>query len=89
MQAATELKFVPFANAVTYFTQMADPDGAEEADLARMARRDAYVAPVGRMYALGGNLDPVSGAIVAGELGRLEQIFFEADWAAGQRAARA
>ena len=79
--AATELKFVPFANTVTYFTQMADPDGAEEADMARIARRDAYVAPVGQTYALGGNLDQVSGAIVAGELGRLEQIFFEEDWA--------
>ncbi len=43
VQGAKELKFVPFANAVTYFTQMADPDGAQEADMARLARRDAYV----------------------------------------------
>ncbi len=85
VQGAQELPFVPFANAVTYFTQMADPDGAQEADMARLARRDAYVVQtMNGMYLLGGNLDPISGAIVAGELGRLEQLFFEADWAAAK-----
>ena len=82
MQAAQELTFVPFANAVAYFTQMADPDGAEEADMARRARRDAYVIQsINGMYLLGGNLDPIGGAIVAGELSRLEQLLFEAEWA--------
>ncbi len=82
VQVAQELKFVPFANAVAYFTQMADPDGAEEADMARLARRDAYVIQtINGMYHLGGNLDPVGGAIVAGELARIEQQLFEVDWA--------
>ncbi len=82
VQAAQELTFVPFANAVAYFTQMADPDGAEEADMARRARRDAYVIQsINGMYLLGGNLDPIGGAIVAGELSRIEQLLFEAEWA--------
>jgi uncharacterized protein DUF222/HNH endonuclease len=87
LEAATELRFVPFANAVTYFTQMADPDGAEECDLARRARRDAYVVQsLHGMYLLGGHLDPVSGAIVAGELTRIEKLLFEADWASAKEA---
>jgi hypothetical protein len=87
VEAATELRFVPFANAVTYFTQMADPDGAEECDLARRARRDAYVVQsMNGMYILGGTLDPVSGAIVAGELTRIENQLFEAEWASAKEA---
>ncbi len=82
LHAAEELSFRAFGDAVTYFTQMADPDGAEEADLARRARRDAYVVEsINGMYLLGGNLDPVSGAIVAGELTRIEKELFEAEWA--------
>ncbi len=82
VEAAKELTFVPFANAVAYFTQMADPDGAQEADMARRARRDAYVSQsLHGMYLLGGSLDPVGGAIVAGELARIEEELFEAEWA--------
>ena len=82
--------FVPFANTVTYFTQMADPDGAEEADLARRARRDAYVVEsMQGMYLVGGNLDPISGAIVAGELRRLEDQLFRGRVGGGQRGPRA
>ena len=87
LEAATELRFVPFANAVTYFTQMADPDGAEECDLARRARRDAYVVQsMNGMYLLGGTLDPVSGAIVSGEFTRIENQLFEAEWASAKEA---
>ena len=87
VQAATALSFVPFSNALSYFTQMADPDGAEEADLARRARRDAYVVESAHgMYYLGGHLDPVSGAIVAGECTRIEDLLFAADWAEAKEA---
>jgi hypothetical protein len=87
VQAAEELGFRAFGDAVTYFTQMADPDGAEEADLARRARRDAYVVEsINGMYLLGANLDPVSGAIVANEFARIEQDLFEAEWAAAKEA---
>ena len=85
VEAAKELTFVPFANAVAYFTQMADPDGAEEADMARRARRNVYLTEtVNGMYLGAMTLDPVSGAIVAGELERLEEELFEAEWAAAK-----
>ncbi len=82
VQVAQERTFATFCGSVTYFTQMADPNGAEEADLHRRARRDAYVVQsLDGMYLLGGNLDPMSGAIVAGELTRIEAELFEAEWA--------
>ena len=87
LEAATELSFAGFADAATYFVQMADPDGAEEADLARRARRDVYLTQsLQGMYLLGGNLDPIGGAIVAGELTRIEDQLFEADWAQAKEA---
>ena len=87
LEAATELSFARFADAATYFVQMADPDGAEEADLARRARRDVYLTQsLQGMYLLGGNLDPIGGAIVAGELTRIEDQLFEADWAQAKEA---
>jgi hypothetical protein len=79
---AKELKFAPFTQALAYWAQMADPDGADETDMERAARRDVYLTPsldgmhLGKM-----TLDPVSGVIVADELGRLEQEMFDADWA--------
>jgi hypothetical protein len=75
------MKFAPFSVAVAYWSQLADPDGADAADVARQARRDVYLAEsisgmhLGRM-----TFDPVSGTIVSRELTRLEKELFEADW---------
>jgi len=82
VSTARELKFEPFAAAVAYWEQLADPDGTEEAEMARQARRDVYLAQsingawLGQM-----NLDPISGAIVKEEHERLERELFEGDWA--------
>jgi hypothetical protein len=79
---AKELKFTPFTQALAYWEQMADPNGAEQSDMERAARRDVYLFPsldgmhLGKM-----TLDPISGVIVADELRRLEQELFDADWA--------
>jgi hypothetical protein len=79
---AKDLTYDEFVALMRYWAQHADPDGAEEDDMERRARRDVYLVEsvsgtfLGRM-----TLDPISGAIVAGELGRLEQELFEADWA--------
>ena len=82
MAAAKELKFAPFNAAVAYWTQLADPDGAEESDMEKMARRDVYVSQsVGGMWLGKMTLDPIGGAIYAGELVRLEAEMFDADWA--------
>ncbi len=44
LAAAIELKFAPFSAAMAYWTQLADPDGAEESAMEKMARRDVYLS---------------------------------------------
>jgi len=82
VRQAKSLRFEQFARAVAYWDQLADPDGTEEVAEARRARRDVYLeASFDGMFLGKMTLDPIAGAIVAGELGRIEQEFFEADWA--------
>jgi hypothetical protein len=82
VEHAKEMKFAPFSGVLAYWTQLADPDGAQESDLERRARRDVYLTQsVNDMYLGQMTLDPISGAIVSGELTRLEQVLFEEDWA--------
>ena len=70
---------------VAYWKQLADPDGAEHDDEERRGRRDVYLEQsFGGMWLGKITLDPISGAIVGGELERLEQQMFEADWAAAK-----
>jgi len=79
---AAVLRFEDFVKVVEYWKQMADPDGAEGEDAERRRRRDVYLDRSFEGMWLGKiTLDPVSGAIVGGELARIEQILFEADWA--------
>jgi len=79
---AKKLSFSDFAAALAYWEQCADPEGAEESDLERRARRDVYlVKSLSGMYLGKMTLDPVSGTIVGGELERIEQLLFEEDWA--------
>jgi hypothetical protein len=78
---AKEMKFAPFAGVLAYWGQLADPDGAEASDMERIARRDVYLTKsISDMYLGKMNFDPISGAIVAAELARLEQALFEEDW---------
>ena len=80
---ARRLRHEGFVRAVAYWDQLADPDGAEDRDEARRARRDVYLEASFPGTWLGKiTLDPISGAIVSGELERLEKELFEADWAA-------
>ena len=80
--AAGELKFAPFSGVVAYWTQLADPDGAEECAMEKMARRDVYVSQsVGGTWLGKMTFDPIGGAIYDAELRRLEAEMFEADWA--------
>jgi hypothetical protein len=64
---------------------LADPDGVEADYQRRLPRRQLWLARTfdgvwaGRL-----NRDPVSGAIVSGELGRIETAMFGADWAAAR-----
>ena len=80
-QAAT-LRHESFLRALAYWEQLADPNGVEESAKERRARRDVYLASSFGGTWLGKiTLDEISGAIVAGELERLERVLFEADWA--------
>ena len=79
---AALLPFTSFERVVDYWKQLADPDGAEGDDEKRRGRRDVYLEQsFGGMWLGKITLDPISGAIVGGELERLEQEMFEADWA--------
>ena len=79
---ATTLSYDAFAKSVDYWKQLADPDGAEEDEEARRARRAVYLEKSFDGMWLGHmTLDPLSGAAVSEELCRLEQELFEADWA--------
>jgi len=79
---ARSLRFAAFTRAVAYWRQLADADGVED-DAARCRRRrDLYLAETFGGTWLGKvTLDAISGAIVAGELRRLERELFEAEWA--------
>ena len=82
VEHAKAMKFAPFRSVLSYWSQLADPEGAEESDLERMARRDVYLnQSIHDMYLGGMTFDPVSGAIVSKELVRLEAELFAADWA--------
>jgi Domain of unknown function (DUF222) len=79
---ATSLRFDQFLAALRHWEYLADPDGTEEGAERRRCRRDVQLVQgfsgewFGRIH-----LDPVTGAIVTGELARIEQALFEADWA--------
>jgi hypothetical protein len=79
---ATDMGFEDFYRALSYWKQLADPDGAEAADEDRKATRNVFLESSFTGMWLGQmTLDPVSGTIVAGELNRLEHDLFEADCA--------
>jgi len=77
---ASRLRFDQFLAVVAYWRQRADPDGAEAGSERRRARRDTYLVKSFSGLWLGQmTLDPLSGAVVATELDRLERRLFEAD----------
>jgi len=79
---AITLRYESFVRALDYWEQLADPDGTEEDDQRRRDHREVYLdASFGGMWMGKITLDPISGTIVADELGRLERQMFEADWA--------
>src|SRR3984957_1086395 len=79
---AKELGFEDFSRVLAYWKQLADPDGAEDSQEEKKASRDVYLTSSYHGMWLGQmTLDPINGAIVSGELNRLEHDLFEADCA--------
>jgi len=80
---AKRLRAEEFFNLCAYWRQLADPDGTESMAEAQRRDRDVYLAAsfegmfFGKM-----TLDPISGAIVSGELERLREQLFQDEWAA-------
>ena len=82
---AVTLSFKDFLQALRHWEYLADPDGSEESAERRRARRDvSLVQSFGGEWFGDVHLDPLSGAIVSGELARIEQELFEADWRAAK-----
>jgi Domain of unknown function (DUF222)/HNH endonuclease len=78
---ARTLAYEPWTRALAYWDQLADPDGTDEVAEKRRGRRDVYLeASFSGMWLGQITLDPISGAIVATELARIESELFEADW---------
>ncbi|MGH9018076.1 MAG: DUF222 domain-containing protein [Acidimicrobiales bacterium] len=81
VRQATSLSYRDFVRALGYWHQLADPDGVELDAAKVLAKRSVYLNSsydgtwLGQM-----TFDPVSGAIVAGELSRIEKEMFEAEW---------
>ncbi len=79
---AAQMGFEDFYRALSYWKQLADPDGACASDEERKASRNVFLETSFSGMWLGQmTLDPISGSIVAAELNRLERQFFEADCA--------
>ncbi len=79
---ASSLGFEDFYRALSYWKQLADPDGSDATEADKRGRRHVYLdASIEGMYLGQITLDPISGASVAGELERIERTFFEDDLA--------
>ncbi len=84
---AAQMGFEDFYRALSYWKQLADPDGADAADEDRKASRNVFLeASFSGMWLGQMTLDPVSGTIVSNELNRLEHELFEADCAEARNA---
>ncbi|MFP4512643.1 MAG: DUF222 domain-containing protein, partial [Acidimicrobiales bacterium] len=79
---AQRLRFDEWAKVVDYWCQCAAPDEVEDRARARyVARRARLVRGLDGTGHLEVDLDPVSHAVFAEALGRIEQELWESDWA--------
>ncbi len=82
VDSARRLRFEAFCRAVAYWDQLADPDGADDAEDRRFARRGVHLdQSYGGLFYGRITLDPVGGTIVSDELERRARILFDQDWA--------
>jgi hypothetical protein len=82
---ARTMAWSDFCRAVEYWRQHADPDGTERDAAHDEALRRVHLSQGMRGTGhLDGLLTPLGRATLASALGRIEQEFFEADWAAAR-----
>ncbi len=79
---AAQMGFEDFFRALSYWKQLADPEGADDDEMARRDARTVFLEPsMGGMWLGQMTLDPISGSIVSSELNRIEHELFEQDCA--------
>jgi len=77
---ASSMGFEDFYRALSYWKQLADPEGADAIDEARRCNRNVFLEQSFDGMWLGQiTLDPISGAIVGGTLKEIEKAFFLQD----------
>ncbi len=82
VEQGSHLRHDQFVQYMKYWRHRADREGSEDQAERHCAQREVYLVPSFEGLWLGQmTLDPVSGAIVGGELNRLEEKLFEAEWA--------
>ncbi|MPY91692.1 MAG: DUF222 domain-containing protein [Acidimicrobiia bacterium] len=81
VDAARDLSFAAFTKVLAYWSQHADPDGAEDTGANERERRRLHLSQTLDGMWLGDMvLDPVGGAAVAETLSLIEDELFAADW---------
>jgi hypothetical protein len=85
LDAATTLTFEGSGRVLRYWESLVDEDGEEDQAEDDYLSRHLHASEILRgMVRIDGLLDPVGGAIFVGELARIEQQLFDADWAAAK-----
>ena len=85
VEYAKTLDFEDFVAACRHWENVVDPDGEEDQAADDYQARRLHLSETFRgNIVLDGQLDPLSGAIVAEELRRIERELFAADWAAAK-----
>ena len=83
---AGDLRFDRFCRVLAYWSQCADPDGAElSAAEQREGRRLHLSKTLDGTWIGDAVLDPLSGEIVSNELGRIYEELWKADWAEARK----
>jgi hypothetical protein len=82
VEMAVTLRYQSFEAAIRYWCHLANPERAEKDAETLFESRHAHgSATLDGMVAVDALLDPVGGQIYLGELRRIEDELFEADWA--------
>ena len=82
VDAAVELRYWGFKRQLDYWVQDNDPERSDRTYQEQEAGRKLHLSQILDDVWVGDfELDPIRGAIVKAELDRLEQKFFEEDWA--------
>ena len=86
VEEAVKLSWPHFVRVIAYWAQLQDPDGTDEDAEDRRANRKVHLSQTYEgSWVLDGVLDPVSGAVLAEALRRIERELFEADRAEAEK----